>query len=53
MRDRKIPCIIIVPKEIIKDDIWNDDFEYWLKRDGIKRFYFGDKMEPGELKIQG
>ena len=45
MRERKVPCIIVVPKEKA-DDIWHgQDFAYWVCVDGIQRFYFGDRME--------
>lgn len=47
MKKRKIPCIIVVPKEI-HEDTWNDSFSQFVGADGIQRFYFGDPMEPDE-----
>lgn len=47
MIKRKIPCIIVVPKEI-HEDTWNDSFSQFVGADGIQRFYFGDPMEPDE-----
>lgn len=41
---RKVPCIIVIPKEIVKDS-WEDSFKYWVTCDGIKKFYFGDVLE--------
>lgn len=42
MIDRLVPCIIVVPKDKIN---WYDDFAHYVGMDGIKKFYFGDKME--------
>ena len=47
MKKRKIPCIIVVPKEI-HEDTWDDSFSKFVGADGIQRFYFGDPMEPDE-----
>lgn len=47
MKKRKIPCIIVVPKEI-HEDTWDDSFSQFVGADGIQRFYFGDPMEPDE-----
>ena len=41
---RRVPCIIVVPKEI-HEDSWEDSFNYWCSCDGIKKFYFGDILE--------
>lgn len=41
---RKVPCIIVVPKEL--QDNWQDSFSYYVGCDGILKFYFGDSMEP-------
>lgn len=43
MKNRKVPCIIVVPKELA-DLTWNTQFSYWVGADGIKKFYFGDKI---------
>lgn len=45
MRDRKVPCVIVVPKSIKKDS-WDTDFENWIGCDGITKYYFGDDMDP-------
>lgn len=44
MRDRTVPCIIVIPKEKIHD--WQDVFTFYVGMDDIQKFYFGDKMEP-------
>ena len=44
MAARKVPCIIVVPKEKV-DHSWNTDFKYWVAADGIKKYYFGDELE--------
>ena len=45
MRKRKVPCIIVVPKEKADDSWHGQDFAYWVGVDGIQRYYFGDRME--------
>ena len=46
MKARLVPCIIIVPEEIVDkglgDEFMNTDFTYWLGADGVTRIYFGD-----------
>lgn len=43
---RKVPCLIVVPKEVCCDDwMYSDDFAYWVGADGVKKYYFGDEME--------
>ena len=49
MRARKVPCIIVVPKEKAEDSWYGQDFAYWVGHDGIEKFYFGDRMEPDEV----
>ena len=46
MKARRVPCIIVVPKEKAEDSWYWQDFEHWVGMDGIQRFYFGDRMEP-------
>ena len=41
MVNRKVPCIIIVPKEVYQDS-WDDAFDTWAGADGIKKYYLGD-----------
>ncbi len=54
MVERKIPCIIIVPAEVYKNDLrpWNlKTFEEAIKRDDVIKIYFGDTVKD-LLKIQ-
>lgn len=44
MVDRKVPCIIIIPKEVHQDS-WDTAFDTWVGAEGIKKYYFGDEME--------
>ena len=41
---RRVPCIIVVPREVYQDS-WDDSFDSWAGADGIKKYYFGDEME--------
>lgn len=43
MRNRLVPCIIVVPEE--KQHDWQDNFGFYVGMDGIQKYYFGDKME--------
>ena len=52
MRNRCVPCIIVVSKNI-RGDTWNEGFSRWVGVDGIKKFYFGDEMEPQHILAQG
>lgn len=43
---RKVPCIIVVPKEVVVEtqgSFYCDDFNYWLGNDKVIKYYFGDK----------
>lgn len=44
MKARKIPCIIIVP-ETEQDDLYEDDFMYYLGNEKVKKIYFGDTTQ--------
>ncbi len=44
MRNRKVPCIIVVPKLAVEHS-WNTDFKYWVADDCVKKYYFGDELE--------
>lgn len=46
MRERKVPCIIVVPKEIADTDWYGQDFKHCVGHAGVRKYYFGDKMEP-------
>jgi len=45
---RKVPCIIVVPKELLRRlnlEEWQvDSFNYACQFDGIIRYYFGDEI---------
>lgn len=45
MQRRVVPCIIVIPAEIHRDE-WRDSFWDWVGAEGIRKFYFGDEMEP-------
>ena len=44
MKKRRVPCIIVVPKELHEGEWYRYEFEYWVGADGIQKFYFGDRM---------
>ena len=44
MRNRKVPCILVVPKLAVEHS-WNTDFKYWVGDDCVKKYYFGDELE--------
>lgn len=47
MIKRKVPCLIVVPGELYKEDFFiHESFDRWVGADGIKKYYFGDEMEP-------
>ena len=46
MIKRKVPCLIVVPGELYKEDFFiHESFNHWVGADGIKKYYFGDEME--------
>ena len=45
MRDRKVPCLVIVPKDVVGEDVFNDNFDYWLGNEGALKIYIGDPIE--------
>ena len=45
MIDRKVTCIIVVPKELADESWYGYDFAHWLGVDGVQKYYFGDQME--------
>lgn len=55
MKNRGVPCIIAISKEI-QDKVLHSDansyygylyeFDYWVGCDAIEIFYFGDDLEP-------
>jgi len=50
MIKRRVPCVIVVPKEITNESWWGNDFAHWVGVDGIKKYYFGDEMEPEKME---
>lgn len=48
MIKRNVPCIVVVPKEIVDEHYNDEDFAYWATSDKVKKYYFGDKMEDNE-----
>lgn len=44
MINRQVPCVIVVPKDFVEDDWGNTDFRFWVGKDGVKKYYFGDKL---------
>lgn len=47
MKKRRVPCIIVVPKEI-HTEYWDESFSKFVGVDGIQKFYFEDPMEADE-----
>lgn len=47
MVHRSVPCIIVVPAKLV-DISWDNSFAHWASADGVKRYYFGDRMEADE-----
>ncbi len=46
MRNRDVPCIIVVPDDVIEDNCCRDEFNRYVGSDRVTKFYFGDRMEP-------
>ena len=47
MIKRKVPCLIVVPGELYKEDLFiYESFNHWVGADGVLKYYFGDEMEP-------
>ena len=44
MRERKVPCIIVVPAKLADDSWYGQDFRHWVGVDGVIKYYFGDRM---------
>lgn len=45
MKHRRVPCLIVVPAEVVGDYSYRDQFKEWIGADGIKKFYFEDPEE--------
>ena len=51
MLEEKVPCIIVVPKELQNGHV---DFAYFAGSDKVMRYYFNQKMDPeGVTDIPG
>ena len=48
MKERRVPCLIVVPKEVYRESCWDDSFSRYVGADGIEKYYFGDKMEADD-----
>lgn len=53
MVKRRVPCIIVVPKELAEDYYWSEDFEYFIGYDGVTRYYFGDDIGEPDVLLKG
>ena len=40
---RKVPCIIVVPSNLVED--YNENFYHYVSMDGVTKIYFGDNIE--------
>lgn len=40
---RKVPCIIVVPSNLVED--YNENFYHYISMDGVTKIYFGDNIE--------
>lgn len=49
MRERRVPCIVVLPAEAIPENTWvdTDCFEYCNGSKDAVRFYMGDPITPG------
>lgn len=43
MVTRKVPCIIVVPSNLVED--YNENFYHYISMDGVTKIYFGDDIE--------
>lgn len=44
MKDGIVPCIIVIPKEVAKDNYCDDEFGCWVGAKNIEKFYFNDDV---------
>ena len=46
MKNRKIPCLLIVPHYLWSKDneYWGQGFDYWYGKVGVEQIYFGDEV---------
>ena len=51
MVNRKIPCVLVVPFDIVDEDYKSGiDYEHALKTPGVRKLYFGDDILNTKLK---
>lgn len=49
MKNRDVPCIIVLPNYENSDDYgWDTSFAKWAASNRVKKYYFGDEMNPIE-----
>lgn len=51
MKNRLVPCVIIVPKEICSE-CYYDEFSYYVGSDNITSIYFGDDADKVVQEIE-
>lgn len=51
MKNRKVPCIIIVPHSEFEYEWQVDDFIMHVGSDKVTKYYFGDTMEPDPISL--
>ena len=44
MKDRAVPCVIVVPASVCRDGWPDDNFGRWACDDRVKKYYFGDQL---------
>ena len=49
MLERRVPCIIVVPKELDPNYYFDDTFSKWVNHDKIIKYYFGDELEADKI----
>ena len=50
MKNRRIPCVIVVPLEAWRES-WFDDFNHLVCRADTAKYYLGDQMEPDVIGL--
>lgn len=54
MKARRVPCIIVVPEDMLADQCWMARFCDWVGSENVVKFYFGDSisvLDGDKLKI--
>lgn len=49
MINRKVPCVCVLKKEYIPDDMWDFSFKQIVGNENVISYYFGDEIEPDEI----